>query len=219
MVYGLNVQPEWGFGPKVDWEGQDEYPARAIPALNPVNDGGVNGDSYHAGLAVDGANFPKWVKWSDPNGNPVPDFDVGPFLNVSEKAKTVIEGLEPSVHQFFPVEYQDHKGRSWGTRYWFVPCNRLDTVNGELSNMVLGKWGNWRPVKDLVRRGEPIPDYADPKKPSKLVFNVESVGDHHVWRDKRLDSGPWISDKMADALKRAALTGLRLDEDKAEQVE
>jgi hypothetical protein len=218
MVYGLNVQPEWGFGPKADWEGQDEYPARAIPALNPVNDGGVNGDSYRAGLPVDGTNFPKWVKWSDPNGNPVPDFDDGPFLNVSEKAKSVIESLEPGVHQFFPVQYQDHKGKSWGTRYWFVVCNRLDTVNGKLSNMVLFNGWNWMPPRDVVDLGYPLPNGVDSKKPSRLVFNFAAIGEHHIWRDKHLDSGPWISDKMADALKRAALTGLRLEEDKAEQV-
>lgn len=218
MVYGLNVQPEWGFGPKVNWEGQDEYPARAIPALNPVNDGGVNGDSYHAGLPVDGANFPKWVKWSDPNGNPVPDFDGGPFLNVSEKAKAVIESLEPDVHQFFPVEYHDHKGKSHGTRYWFVPCNRLDTVDRNHTNMVLLDGLQWTSPKNVLRMGESLPPNIDSTKPSKYVFNLAAIGDHHIWRDKHIGGGPWISDKMADALTGAALTGLRLNDDKAEQI-
>lgn len=35
-------------------------------------------------------------------------------LNMSEKAKRVIESFEPGVHQFFPVEYQDKTGNFIG---------------------------------------------------------------------------------------------------------
>jgi hypothetical protein len=219
MVYGLNVQPEWGFGPKVDWEGQDEYPARAIPALNPVNDGGTSGDSYLGGIPVDGTNFPKWVKWSDPNGNPVPDFDGGPFLNVSEKAKAVIESLEPGVHQFFPVEYEDHKGNSFGTRYWFVVCNRLDSVDRDHTNMALRKGWEWTAPKTFLRRGEPLPEHLDPSKPAKPVFNLKAIGDKHFWVDKHISSSVWLSDRGAELLQSEGLTGIRLNEGIMESVQ
>lgn len=208
MVYSMNVQPEWGFGPKVDWEGQDA-PARFIPALAPVNDGGVNGDSYDAGLPVDGDNFPKWVKWSDPNGNPVPDFDNGPFLNVSEKAKAVIESLEPSIHQFFPVEYRAHNGKGHGTRYWFVVCNRLDSVDREHTTMVLRRGLEWRPARDLVRRGEEIPPHIDPTVPPRLVFNLGAIGQTHIWVDKHLGGQRYISVFAARTFASAGLTGIR----------
>lgn len=216
MVYGLNVKPEWGFDPKVSWEGQEA--PRPIPALNPVNDGGVNGDGYFAGLPVDGTNFPKWVRWSDPNGNPVPDFDRVPFLSVSEKAKGVIESLEPGVHQFFPVEYQDKDGNFTETRYWFVPCNRIDSVDHDHTTMVLGKFGYWRPVQDLVRRGEPLPPNADPTKPSKYVFNRRQIGDRHIWRDKHIGNSVWLSDQAAARFKSEGLTGVRFSENGMETV-
>jgi hypothetical protein len=217
MVYGLNVKPEWGFDPKVDWEGKEE--PRAIPALNPANDGGVTGDGYHAGLPVDGSNFPKWVRWSDPNGNPVPDFDQVPFLSVSEKAKQVIESLEPDVHQFFPVEYQDKKGNFTAVRYWFVPCNRIDSVDREHSNMVLLDGRQWTPPKDLVRMGEPLPPNVDPDKPAEFVFNLNAIGSRYIWRDKHIGGATcFISDAMAELFKKEGLTGLRLDQSRREQV-
>jgi hypothetical protein len=208
MVYGLNVKPEWGFQPKVNWEGEKE-PARPIPALNPVNDGGVCGDSFNGGLPVDGSNFPKWVKWRDPNGNPVPDFDKIPYLNVSEKAKRLIESLEPSVHQFFPVEYQDMKGEFRETRYWFVSCNRIDSVDREHTTMVLRKGLEWRPARDMVRRGEEIPSHIDPAQPPRTVFNLKAIGDKHVWVDKHLSGQRYISDAAAKAFANAGLTGIR----------
>lgn len=217
MVYSLNVKPEWGFDPKIDWEGKGN-PLR-IPALQPANDGGVTGDGHHAGLPVDGTNFPKWVRWSDPNGNPVPDFDPIPYLNVSEKAKQVIESLEPGVHQYFPVEYQDKKGNFTGIRYWFVPCNRIDSVDREHSNMVLVDGLQWTPPKDLVRRGEPLPPNVDASRPAAFVFNLKAIGDRQIWRDKHIGGAAClISDAMAELFKSEGLTGLRLDGSRREQV-
>jgi hypothetical protein len=218
MVYGLNVRPAWGFDPKVDWEGKGE-PPRPIPALQPANDGGVAGDGYFAGLPVDGTNFPKWVKWSDPNGNPVPDFDQVPFLTVSEKAKRVIESLEPGVHQYFPVEYQDKQGNFTGIRYWFVPCNRIDSVDREHTNMVLLDGLQWTSPKNVMRMGQPLPPNVDPSKPAKFVFNVKAIGDRHIWRDKHIGGATcFISDAMGDLFKKEGLTGLNLDESRGEQV-
>jgi hypothetical protein len=217
MVYGLNVQNEWGFGPKVNWEGEDG-PHPIIPALNPANDGGVNGDSYHAGLPVDGTNFPKWVKWTDPNGNPVPDFDQAHFTSVSEKAREVIESLEPGVHQFFPIEYQNHKGKSWDTRYWFIVCNRLDSIDREHSNMVLLDGWEWTSLKNVLRMGEPLPANVDPAKPSKLVFNLKQIGDKHFWVDKHISTSVWLSDRAAELFQSEGLTGIRFSEHGMEQI-
>jgi hypothetical protein len=218
MVYGLNVQNEWGFGPKVDWEGQDEKPTRQIHVLNYVSDGGVNGKGVHAGRPVDGTNFPKWMRWGEPGGNPVPDFDNSFYVNVSEKAKAVIESLEPGVHQFFAFECTNTKTKVEETRYWFVVCNRLDSVDREHSNMVLLDGWEWRGIKDLIRRGTPLPDYVDPAKPSKLVFNLKVIGDKHFWVDKHISSSVWLSDRAAELIQQQGLTGIRLGESRVESI-
>lgn len=211
MVYSLNVRPEWGFDPKRDWDGKND-PARRILALDPVDDGGVVWNSHNSGVPVDGGNFPRWVRWADPNGNPVPDFDSIPYLSVSERAKQAIESLEAGVHQFFPVDYQDSNGRHTSTRYWFVPCNRIDSADRDHTNMVLRKGLEWCPPKDMLRRGEPIPSNVDPGKPSKLVLNLAAIGDHHIWRDKHITSSQFISDAMASIFQQEGLTGIRLDD-------
>ena len=216
MVYGLNVKPQWGFDPKVVWEG--EGTPRAIPALHPANDGGVTGDGYDAGLPVDGSNFPKWVRWSDPNGNPVPDFERIPFLSVSEKAKRVIESLEPDVHQFFPIEYQDKKGNFAEIRYWFVPCNRIDSVDRDHTNMVLLDGLQWTSPKNVMRMGEPLPPHVDPAKPAGFVFNLKAIGDRHIWRDMHIGGAAcFISNAMGNLFMKEDLTGLRLADSRAEQ--
>lgn len=218
MVYVLNVQPEWGFEPKRNWDGEDGT-APPIPVLHLVDDGGVSSDSYHAGLPVDGGNFPKWVRWSDPGGNSVPDFDNTPFLSVSEKAKATIEQLEPGVHQFFPVEYRDKDGRPSSIRYWFVPCNRIDSVDRSRSNMVLRHGRQWMSPKNASRLGEILPGNVDVGKPAAYVFNLKAIAGRHIWRDKHIGGATcFISDAMGDAFKLANLTGLKLDDAKAEAV-
>lgn len=215
MVYGLNVQPEWIAHPKIEiLEGGDG----PIPALKPVKDGGVGGASRTGGVPVDGANFPKRVSWTDPHGNPVPDFDATPHLNVSERAKQIIESVEPGIHQFFPVAYVVN-GQSDGIRYWFVPCNRIDSLDRDHTTMVLRKGNIWRPASDLVRRGEAIPPHIDPTQPAKMVFNLKAIGNRHIWSDKHIGgAGYFISDKMADAFREVGLTGLQLDQSQAEAV-
>lgn len=206
MVFGLNVRPEWGYYPAVEVLDGD---LSQVNALNPVNDGGAGWSGRSGGVPVDGTHLPKRVKWNDPRGNPVPDFDQTPMLNVSERARQLIESVEPKVHQFFPVEYLDRSGRPLESRFWFVICNRIDSLDREHTTMVLRKGRNWRPARDLARRGESIPSHIDPNAPSKMVFSLKQIGGAHIWRDKHLDSGSeWISDTLAEAFRTAGLTGI-----------
>lgn len=175
----MNNDNEWGFEPKRNWEGEKE-PARKILAYEPANDGGPFGDSNHAGVPVDGTNFPKRVRWAYKRRKPAPDFDSIPHLSVSEEANQVIDGLQPGVHQFFPVEYQNTKGEFTAIRYWFVLCDRIDSVNRELTNLVLRDGLEWRRAKDLVRRGEPIPSRINPSEPARLVFTLSAIRDRHL---------------------------------------
>jgi hypothetical protein len=208
MVYGLYVYPVYGKYPATEplderftkhYDLKDEF--RVPP---PMKDGKID---YGAIKRV----LPNRIKWKDSAGRPAPDFDQTPFLNVSGKAKDIIESMEPGVHTFEPMEFLYSKGTA-ETRFWLHVGNKLDGVNGERSNMVLHA-GSWRPADYAAQRGLPLPDYANPDAPSKLVFNGDVVAPYHIWIDQRLGSAPvFISGPLGDRFKAEGITGLRLDE-------
>lgn len=208
MAYGLNIMPEGGHFPKVDW---DRKAALGGPALKPETEW----DKVSAGVKgvpIDGSKFPKQVRWLEDKDNPPPDFDKTPYWNVSDRARQVIEQLEPGVHQFFPVEYVNRPGTHIGDRFWFVVCNRLDAVDPEHSNMVLTPSEKWIGPRQALAMGLEIPAKIDVEMPSKTVFNHEAIGTVHFWREAKLSGGPWLSDEAAAAIRAAGLTGVRLDE-------
>lgn len=208
MVYGLNVRPEWGYYPKV--EIVEPGDVSKVVALHPVDDGGVGWQGLNGGVPVDGSHFHKVMGWMDPNGNRVPDFDQTPMLNVSERARQIIESVEPGVHQFFPVTYLDAQGTFLEARYWLNVCHRIDCLDREHSTLVLRNGRVWRPAKDMARRGEPVPAHIDPDAPPRMVFSLSQIGNAHMWHDSHDDSGSiYLSDAMADAFSLVGLTGVR----------
>ncbi|MBO6868709.1 MAG: hypothetical protein JJ877_16830, partial [Thalassococcus sp.] len=83
------------------------------------------------------------------------------------------------------------------TDYFFNICNRLDTMDRELSFPINAR-GFFRPMG-----GD---DY-------RLVFSKEKIGNHHAWRDKFVPGGEkYISNTLAQRLKEAGITGLRFNE-------
>jgi len=102
----------------------------------------------------------------------MPDFE-GPegFLCVSPRFKDVIERLEPSVHQFFPLEIVN-KAREPIAEHWlWVVCNLIDSVDRAHSNMRFINGRRWT---------------ADGVENPKLVFSSSQIGDYHFWRDQYL---------------------------------
>jgi hypothetical protein len=146
---------------------------------------------------------PSKMQWGDQRGRAIPDFDNGLILNVSSRAKALIEKLEPAVHQFLPVDYFDRTGKFIEARYFLIVCNRLDGVDREHSRMRL--------VKDMMWS----PDGVDNPK---LVFNRRQIGNAHLWCDKRLPGGAFVSDEFAGVLKGSGMTGLRFSDAPAETV-
>ena len=115
----------------------------------------------------------------------------GQFL-VNDKFKDIVEGLEPGVHQFFPMELYvgDEYQR---TDYFFNICNRLDTMDREQSFPINAR-GFYRP-----QEGEP----------HRLVFSTAKIGNHHAWRDKCVPGGAaYISNELAQSLQDAGITGI-----------
>ncbi|WBH16879.1 imm11 family protein [Sphingomonas radiodurans] len=211
MVYGLNVKPEHGY--YVDFDPLDGD-VRNIKLLDETPDEGLNprGRAVACGRAVDPTNVPTKVQWKDQHGHPVPDFDNGPFLNLSARAKALIEQFEPGLHQFLPVEFMDIKGAHLENRWFFVVCNRLDTIDRDhVQGMLLSGGKMWRPASELLRRyPEEIPEGFDLSVVPKLVFSRKKIGNAHVWQDKHLSGvGAFLSEELAEALIAARVTGIK----------
>ena len=219
MVYGLNVKPEHGYYVNVKALDGD---INKVEIADQTPDDGLELNSRYtwtAGRAVRPEFVPTKMEWLDRNRHPIPDFDNGLILNVSEKAKALIVQFEPGVHQFLPVDYFNGKGTFLEKRYFFVVCNRLDSLDRTHTTMAFHRNVMWVPASDLVRRGQPLPPGCDASVPAKMVFNNAQIGDTQFWCDKHLISGgPFISDKVAAALKEPGLTGLRLSENGVETV-
>jgi hypothetical protein len=216
MVYGLNVKPEHGY--YVDTKEIGGSFDR-VELVDPTPDGGYTPQGLYSGRHIKTDTVPKQMQWLDPHGHPVPDFDRQRCLNVSARAKALIEEYEPGVHQFVPVEYLDRTAAHLENRFFLIVGNRIDSLDHEKTTMVLRKGRIWTPVRDLVRDGEPLPPGVDPDTLSKMVFNRSQIGSAHMWCDKHLSiGGPYISDELANALKQSGFTGLALSEHGVETV-
>ena len=206
MVYGLNVKPIYGHYTSVE-SLDDRFDKHFMlkkqfqPPL-PMKDGKVDFSAIKCAL-------PAKMKWKDSAGRQMPDFDPIPDLNISERAKQVIEDLEPGVHKFESVEYTYSRGGRTENRYWLKMGNEIDSLDREHTTMVLQEGTQWVSTSDLLRRGLPIPPHIDPEQKARLVFNLAQIGNRHMWYDPLLNRGSvFLSDRMAQAFQDAGLTGI-----------
>ena len=118
-------------------------------------------------------------------------------LVVDDKFRTILEELEPGVHQFFPLDLVWKDGSSAGRRHWFNPCNRIDGPDREKSTWVFDVI--WLPKNPHLPEGE---------KP-ELVFSRAKIGDRHAWVEKRISGRViMISDAFKHRLDEAGVTGI-----------
>lgn len=216
MVYGLNVKPVHGYYVDTELVGGDFDRPELV---DPTPDGGYTPQGLYSGRHVKTDSFPKQIKWLDENGHGVPDFDRQHCLNVSQRAKELIESVEPGVHQFVPVEYLDKDGSHLEDRYVLIVGHRIDSLDHDKTTMVLVKGKFWRPPGDLAEMPELIPAGFDVDAPPKMVFNLSQIDGAHMWCDKHLTSrGVFLSDEFSKVLKHRGLSGLRLSDDGVESV-
>lgn len=217
MVYGLNVVTAnrhlYGSKPL-------NGNIAAIRSIDQTPNGGMNFESVYGGRRCHTEHFPTKMKWEGPRDSLIGDFNDSNLLNVSESARALIERFEPGVHQFIPVDYVDGKGSLIEKRYFWVVCNRIDSIDRECTTFILRKGKMWRPVSDIADfEPELLPPDIDPDTNSKFVFSLAQIGDAHAWRDKHMDTGGvWISKAFGDALKKSGLTGLKLSDNGMESV-
>lgn len=163
-----------------------------IRAIDLTRDAGVRirpGYSYY-GRPFEPEHVPTKIELSGPMRT-ITDVYSGYGLFVDERFKLAVEKLEPDVHQFFPVEFVWKDGSHAAHRYWFVPCNRLDTVDRQKTTF------EFRNVW-----------FLDGSKDKELIFSRSQIGDHHIWIDKFIViPNPAISEALKAELDAAGITG------------
>jgi hypothetical protein len=177
--------------------------------------GGRTHKGVGAGRKVHTEHFPTRMEWQGPvDPATIGDFNQTNLLNVSERAKDLIESLEPSVHQFVPVEYLDKSGAHLDRRYFWVVGNRLDSADHDRTTFVLLGGKMWRPIQDVAQSfPDHLPRGVDPAASSSLLFSREQIGSAQVWRDKFIDGGgPLVSATFVGAVSSSGLTGARFTE-------
>ena len=152
----------------------------------------------HLGRAVKPEHVPtRILRAGSKKTLPDAEWAVGMFF-VSDRFKEVVERFEPGRHQFFPTDFVSKDGSLQAHMHFFNVCNRLESVDRELTTTPFEYGRAWRPDKG-----------------GELVFNLEQIGDHHIWHDKNVHMGLYVSDALHDALIDAGLTGLEFVKQKA----
>ncbi len=210
MVYGLNIKPTQGYYVEYDVLDGDMEQVRLI---DDTPDQGGKPPVMKSGRAIDPTHLPKRVRWKDRKKQPMADFNGGPMTSLSARAKELIEQYEPGVHQFFAVTFYDIDGDFLEDRWFLNVCNRLDTIDRErVQGFLLLRGRFWAPIQDWLRdRPAEIPLGYDTAQPSRLVFNRAQIGGAHLWVDRHLSSGIWVSDEFDAACDAAGLTGRKAE--------
>ena len=193
MVYFLNADPGelYSHGVKpLDGDIDKVKPLDLTP------DGGVEVEPLPVsfGRPLDPQHVPTRAKIDGPRRK-LTDLRTGLGLLVDVKFKAEVEALEPGVHQFFPIELVWKDGSHAADRFWFVPCNRLDSVDRAKTTKEFRSF--WLFGSDRSK---------------KLVFNRSQIGSHHAWIDKFIlpTGGVWISNLLKQRLESAGVTGMYL---------
>lgn len=156
------------------------------------------------GVPIDDAFVPKSYYFKGPVRQ-IADFSqMYGLALVSQKFKDVVEGLEPNVHQFFPVQcYWPRKKPVEGQFYWFHVCNALDSIDGDASGL---------PPREViyspVYERDVMQSWNDAGRVKNKIFSVSKIGNCHIWRDKYLVVGLWATSVFQKACEEAGITGI-----------
>ena len=130
-----------------------------------------------------------------------------PGFVVSPRFRDLVQQFEPGVHQFVPVDIcRTPGGPAVATYYWFIICQRVDSVDREHTTFV------WEGGEQGEGEGYWVDSIMDERtwKFSKipnanLFFNNMNVGSHHVWHDPFVLSAHGNHGLCSDAFAQAAL--------------
>lgn len=130
---------------------------------------------------------------------------------VSEKFKTLVERLEPGVHQFVPIDISRGPNERPYTRYFALNVyNRIDST--DVASMESEGWF-WRPdytgARSHWRKKGDGPRYP-------IVFNLNQIAGRHIWVDTYLSpyGNFYASNAFVETARSEGITGLQLVEHK-----
>jgi hypothetical protein len=168
------------------------------------------------GRPIRAGNVPTRIEWQEKA--PVADvLTEHGMIVVPERFREIVEQFEPGVHQFLPVAYVDRRGKVLAQRYYFVACNRLDSIDREHSTMILFKERRWSTALAILGVDPTqIPLGFNINVEPKIVFNNAQVGGRHAWSDMFLPLvAPYLSDALAEALIEESFTGISISKGEA----
>ena len=199
---------------------------RLVKPMDRAPDGGRMISGARDGRPVHPDNVPTKIALRDGHPDrPLLDFELSSIgLKITTAAKDLIERLEPGVHQFFPVEvfaynydpatWQDiygnydpvpagkHVDRKIADQWFFVICNRLDTMNRELT---VGIMDNGIYAPHFLKQGRGGKLLVDEER---LVLSQSLIGQAQVWCE-RCVPGIFFSDELIAQIDATGLAGLR----------
>ena len=179
-----------------------------VLVTDPTPDGGglITYRSKHVGrpVVVD-ENIPTKLRRTGPGIKRAKLLDVhqtGATLDlVNQRFKDIIDEYEPNIHQFFPTEYYDSKGKEKiGDGYWMIICQRLDTLHDTLCFPPRDEKGFIDEFNEKYKGRDLSLD--------RKVFSKEKVAGHHMWHDK-YTLGTLFSNELAERLLSANFTGMK----------
>lgn len=120
------------------------------------------------------------------------------IIAVDEALKSIIERLEPRVHQFFPIEIKMRRDQVYPTQFYTLVIGQyLNSFSPEDSNPdAVKQWKGY----DLYTHDE------TKKGVSGLAFKKSIFGEWHAWREKRFTSLlTCFSDELISEINKAEL--------------
>jgi hypothetical protein len=197
MAHFIGYKPKGLYMPIFDVL-DDDY--SKIENIDTSPDGGLNVGRFitgsaavHGGRKIKPEFVPTKILWESRPNRISDSFTPRTIPCVSERMKSMIEQLEPDVHQFFPVDVVGKEGDLFAKHYFFIVCNRLDSVDRESMpyELIGGRWNGVGPL-------------------NVIIFNRRQIGGAHVWIDKYIGDTILVSNALAGAFKKAKLTALEI---------
>jgi hypothetical protein len=145
-----------------------------------------------SGRAVDPSTIPTAIYWA--SNRKTQDFENLFVRTVSHRFRSLIEEIEPRVHQFLPLNYVKKSGELLEKRWFWQICNRIDGVFYNRPGWVLDR-GLWRyPSED------------------KLIFNAEKISQVHFWHEKHVLASILMSEFAVARLNEEDISGFSMTE-------
>ena len=207
MFYALNLHNEYGrlIGCDIDDERYSKNGGLKPQFKTPVPIG-TDGRRNYGAIKYE---RPRGMIWKDANGRQVPDFINQFYLTCSARVKEIVEEMQDGI-TWTPFTMSYARGKRQETRYYFENLPKLDLLEPVASNMCWNEQTRtYRPAKDLVWAGEPLPPHARPEENAKLFFRADASTTLGLFNVTGLGGGVFLSLALFNAFLAHKITGLR----------